>query len=53
MLATNKTLADKLTELERKLEGHDQAIHNLFEAIRQLLNVPESRPRRIGFHARR
>lgn len=52
LLATNKTLAAKLTELEHKLEGHDQAIHNLFETIRQLLNVPESKPKRIGFHAR-
>ena len=52
MLTTNRRLAQKLLELERKLEGHDQAIHNLFETIRQLLNVPESNPRRIGFHAR-
>jgi hypothetical protein len=52
MLATNKTLAAKLAELEHKLEGHDQAIHNLFETIRQLLKVPEPKPRRIGFHAK-
>lgn len=52
MLVTNKELAAKLAELEHKLEGHDQAIHNLFETIRQLLNVPESKPRRIGFHAK-
>lgn len=49
LLATNKDLAQKLAELERKLEGHDQAIHNLFEAIRQLVNAPPPPTRRIGF----
>ncbi|MFQ5779519.1 MAG: ORF6N domain-containing protein [Nitrospiria bacterium] len=52
MLATNKELAGKLAKLERKLEGHDQAISNLFEAIRQLLNQPESNRRKIGFHVK-
>ena len=49
LLATHKELAQKLAELELKLEGHDQAIHNLFETIRQLVNPPDPRPRRIGF----
>jgi phage regulator Rha-like protein len=49
MLATHKELAKKLAELELRLEGHDQAIHNLFETIRQLINPPDSKPRRIGF----
>lgn len=52
MLATHKELAQKLAELEFRLEGHDQAIHNLFETIRRLMNPPElpppSKPR-IGF----
>jgi len=48
MLATHKELAQKLAELELKLEGHDQAIHNLFETIRQLINPPDPKPR-IGF----
>jgi ORF6N domain len=52
MLASNKELAQKLAELERKLEGHDQAIHNLFEAIRRLLNSPELTPKKIGFHVK-
>ena len=50
MLAGNKELAGKLAELERKLEGHDQQIHSLFEAIRQLMAPPASPRRRIGFH---
>ena len=51
MLAGNKELAAKLAELERKLEGHDQKIRSLFEAIRQLMAPPELPRRRIGFHS--
>jgi hypothetical protein len=51
MLAGHRELAAKLAELEKRLEGHDQAIGNLFEAIRQLLAPPDEPPkRRIGFH---
>jgi len=51
LLATHRELADKLAQLERKLEGHDAAIANLFEAIRQLLGAGEPGHRRkIGFH---
>ena len=52
MLASNRELAQKLAELERKFEGHDNAIRNLFEAIRQLLTTPKPRPRKIGFHVK-
>ena len=52
MLASNRELAQKLAELERKLEGHDAAIRNLFEAIRQLLNSPEPPRKQIGFHVK-
>jgi ORF6N domain-containing protein len=51
MLATHKELAQKLAELELRLEGHDKAIHNLFETIRRLMNPPEPKPRRIGFRS--
>lgn len=51
MLSTHRELAVKLTELERKLAGHDHAIRNLFETIKQLLAPPpEPSKRRIGFH---
>jgi hypothetical protein len=51
LLATHRQLAAKLAELERKIEGHDTAIANLFEAIRQLLAPPApSHDRKIGFH---
>lgn len=51
LLVQHRQLAGKLAELERKLQGHDHAITNLFEAIRQLLAPPGPRHRRkIGFH---
>jgi hypothetical protein len=52
MLASNRELAQKLAELEHKFEGHDDAIRNLFEAIRQLLSSPEPKRRKIGFHVK-
>lgn len=52
MLASHAELARKLAELEHKLEGHDEAIHNLFETIRQLLNPAAPQPRQIGFHVK-
>lgn len=52
MLASNRELAQKLAELERKLGGHDVAIRNLFEAIRQLLNSPEPPRKQMGFHVK-
>ena len=52
VLASNRELAQTLAELERKFEGHDDAIRNLFEAIRQLLAPPEPKRRGIGFHVR-
>ena len=52
MLATNKTLAAKLAELERRVVSHDGHIQSLFDAIRQLMEPVRAKPRRIGFHAK-
>lgn len=50
LLSTNKGLATKLVELERKLEGHDNSIRQLVGAIRELMNPPETKKKRsIGF----
>ena len=49
-LALHKDLAAKLAELEEKIEGHDEHIRNLFEAIRQLMTPPEPARKEIGFH---
>lgn len=40
----------KLKQLEMKMEKHDEDIHAIFEAIRQLMAPAEPPPkRRIGF----
>lgn len=50
MLVSNKELAKKLEELERKLQTHDQAITGILNAIRELMRPPEPPPKRqIGF----
>jgi len=50
MLASNKDLAKKLDELERKLHTHDQAIVGILAAIRELMTPPEPpKKRKIGF----
>ena len=53
LLATDKELAAKLNELERrvarKLTSHDQAITGLIDTIRQLMNPAEPKKRPIGF----
>ena len=49
MLATHKELAHKLTELERKLQNHDESIQSLVVAIRQLMAPREAKKRPIGF----
>jgi hypothetical protein len=51
ILSTNKELAQKLKELEQRIEKHDTEIHAIFEAIRQLMTPPEKPKRSIGFHA--
>lgn len=50
-LALHKDLAQKLAQLERKIEGHDAHIRTLFDAIRQLMTPPEQSRLKIGFHA--
>lgn len=51
LLATNKEIAAKITELEKKLIGHDQAILSLLEAVKQLMDQPHTANRSIGFTA--
>lgn len=52
LLSTHRQLAAKLAQLERTLEGHDEAIGNLFEAMRQLLSPSgPTHGRKIGFGA--
>ena len=53
MVAANAQLAVKLEELERRLDSHDEAIVDLFAALKRLLEPPGPKKKReIGFHVR-
>ena len=49
MLATHRELARKLAQLEKRIEGHDEEITAIFEAIRQLMEPTEKSTKPIGF----
>ncbi len=53
LLASNKELAQRFADLERRLERklstHDQAIAGILDAIRQLMTPPDPPKRPIGF----
>jgi len=49
ILAGNKELAEKLKELENKVEGHDADIKAIFDAIKELMSPPPEKTKRIGF----
>jgi len=53
-LLTNRELARKFAELEKRLDAHDESIAALFEAIRRLLEPPieGETKREVGFHIR-
>jgi hypothetical protein len=50
VLSAHKELVTKLKELEQKVEGHDESIHTIFEAIRRLMKEEEKPKPKIGFH---
>jgi len=46
----DRTLAERIAALERRLAGHDEEILSLIQAIKQLIDHKATRsPRRIGF----
>ena len=53
-LLANRELARKFAELEKRLDGHDESIAAVFEAIRRLLEPPatDEPKREMGFHIR-
>lgn len=52
LLISNRELARRLDELERKLSTHDQAITGILKTIRELMRPqPEPKRRGIGFTA--
>jgi hypothetical protein len=51
-LETNRALARKFFDLERRVGKHDKEIAAIIDAIRQLMVPPEKPRREIGFHVR-
>ncbi len=51
-LETNRELARKFAELEKRVGKHDEEIDGIIEAIRQLMAAPIKPAREIGFHVR-
>ncbi|HTY38348.1 MAG TPA: ORF6N domain-containing protein [Bacteroidota bacterium] len=49
----NRELARRLLDLERKVDAQGGELHELFEAIRRLMLVPDKPPRPIGFQLKR
>lgn len=49
LVASNKSLAQKLVELEQQVSIHNTHIKSLFNAIRQLMEPPVTPRRPIGF----
>lgn len=50
MLSSHKELGLKMAELEKRVEGHGEAIRSVVAAIRQLMEPPAGgETRRIGF----
>ncbi len=52
MIASHKELAKKLKELEHHIKDHDEKILAVFEAIQQLITLPEDSKKKIGFTAK-
>jgi ORF6N domain len=51
LLATNKNVARKLEEIERKQSEHERRIDSIVEVIEALMTEPVPPKRRIGFNA--
>jgi hypothetical protein len=51
-LETNRELALKFSQLEKRVGKHDEEIVAIIDAIRQLMAPPQKPPREIGFHVR-
>lgn len=53
-LSNHRIVGQRLTELERKLQTHDGQIKALIEAIRQLMEPPDTPPKKlIGYASER
>ena len=52
ILSTHKELAQKLKELELKIETHDEQITAILDAINQLLVPPQMPKKKMGFQVK-
>lgn len=52
MVLANAQLTTKFARLERRLDSHDEAIVDLFAALKRLLEPARKPKREIGFHVR-
>ena len=52
VVATHKELAVKLRKLEGRIQDHAEQIVAIFEAIRQLMTVPEPPRKQVGFEVK-
>ena len=52
MISSQTELAKKLKELEHHIKDHDEKIQAIFEAIQQLINLPDDSQQKIGFTAK-
>ena len=50
LVSQQSELTAKLSELERRVSGHNTDIKSLVSTIRQLMTPPEPKKRKIGFH---
>jgi len=50
VLSSNKELAHKFSELERRVADHDDVIKNIILSIRRMLDQPSKPKGPIGFH---
>ena len=48
-LFNHREIKDKLNLLESKIENHDRDIQDIFEAIQQLIALPEEPRKQLGF----
>jgi len=48
-LLTHRELAQKLSQIERKYERHDEQIHAIFDQIREFMTFKEKPKKQIGF----
>ncbi len=52
ILSTHKELAQKLKELELRIDQHDEDIKSIIDALNQLLSPPPEPKRKMGFQVK-